>query len=70
MYEPCCFNCWDIALKRLLKPWALVNNAWREALSVELPDNVCSDEKNDCSVLVIPVPLSDSNLSTCVACPR
>ncbi|MNL19037.1 hypothetical protein D3C87_1402170 [compost metagenome] len=66
----CCDSCCEIELKRLLKPWALVSNAWRAALSLELPARVCNDAKNDCRVLVTPVPLSDSNLSTWVACPR
>ncbi|MNG41018.1 hypothetical protein D3C84_1299280 [compost metagenome] len=59
-----------MALKRLLKPWALVSNAWRAALSLELPASVCKDEKKACKDLVTPVPLSDSSLSTWVACPR
>ncbi|MNF91783.1 hypothetical protein D3C84_743980 [compost metagenome] len=59
-----------MALKRLLKPWALVSRAWRAALSLELPARVCMAEKNDCKVLVTPVPLSDSSLSTWVACPK
>ncbi|MNI85946.1 hypothetical protein D3C73_1429900 [compost metagenome] len=42
----------------------MVSNAWRAAASFGVEDSVCNDEKNDCITLVIPVPLSDNNLST------
>ena len=60
----CWVNCVEIALKRLLRVWALVTSSWRADRSLGLDAAVCRVAKNELSTEDRPVVLSDSTLST------